>query len=187
MRNRKAKSLLLVGVLAAGCAGPSPEEHAAEMARMKEEVRREVLAELQANPRSEAPAPAAGDAAQAVAVAPTPRPDPATLGAVRGRVLVSGQGLTECRVKLVRLLETHGLLDAFRTFQEGTEFEAVTGPDGCFRFESLPQGSYAARWLPKGESGWIRRLSEKPDVVVLAKSEAQLADFDLHGVTIVSK
>jgi hypothetical protein len=186
MRKTKTAAVLLLAALAARCTGPSPEEHAAEMARMKEEVRREVLAELQANPPNGAPANGSGAAPASPAPA-APRPDPTTLGAARGRVLTGGQGLGDCRVKLVRLVDARGLLDAFRTFQEGAEFEAVSGPDGSYRFESLPEGSYSARWLPKGESGWIRRLSEKPDVVVKAKSETELADLDLCRVTIVSR
>jgi hypothetical protein len=186
MKSVRAGARLVAVALLAGCTGPTPEERAAEMARMKEEIRREVLAELQANPPA-AGAPAAGAPAGAGAAPVAPSPDPATLGTVTGRVLAQGQGVADCRVKLVRLLETAVLLDAFKTFQEGAEFETVSGRDGTFRIESVPAGNYAARWLPNGETGWIRRLNGKPDVVVAAGAVAQLADFDLQRVTIVSK
>jgi hypothetical protein len=41
---------LLLGAALAGCTGPSEAERAEEMARMKEQIRRELLDELQANP-----------------------------------------------------------------------------------------------------------------------------------------
>jgi hypothetical protein len=179
-----AKLLLLVGAALTSCTGPSEAQRAAEMAQMKDEIRREVLAELAAKNPGEAAAAAstATDAAP-----PAPRVDPATLGSVAGRILAQGQGLAGCHVKLVRLVEADGLFEAYKTFQEGMEFEAVSGPDGAYRIDALPEGSYAARWLPKGESGWIRRLSGKPDAVVKAGAVTQLADLDLRQVTIISR
>jgi len=183
-----AKLLLLAGAALTSCTGPSDAQRAAEMAQMKEEIRREVLAELAANPRGDpagnvAPSTAPG----ADATPPAPRVDPATLGSLTGRILAQGQGLAGCHVKMVRLVEARGLFEAYKTFQEGMEFEAVSGPDGTYRIDALPEGSYAARWLPKGESGWIRRLNDKPDAVVKAGAVTQLADLDLRQVTIISR
>ena len=180
---------LLLGAALAGCTGPSEEERAADYARMKNEIRRELLDELQANPPTR---DADGNVASGVplpspSAAPAPQVDPAKLGSVTGRILAQGAGLAGCHVKMVRLVEARGLFDAYKTFQEGMEFDAVTGTDGVYRIDSLPEGSYAARWLPKGESGWIRRLSEKPDAVVKAGAVTKLADLDLHAVTIVSR
>jgi hypothetical protein len=118
---------------------------------------------------------------------PAPHVDPATLGSITGRILAQGQGLAGCHVKMVRLVEARGLFEAYKTFQEGMEFEAVTGQDGVYRIDALPEGSYVARWLPKGESGWIRRLCDKPDAVVKAGDVTKLADLDLHQVTILPR
>jgi hypothetical protein len=185
---RLCGTLTLVAALA-GCTGPSEEERAAERVRMKDEIRREILDELQANPptRDADGNVASGVPLPAPSAAPAPQVDPATLGSITGRILDHGAGLAGCHVKMVRLVEARGLFDAYKTFQEGMEFEAVTGADGVYRIESLPEGSYAARWLPRGESGWIRRLSEKPDAVVKAGAVTTLADLDLHAVTIISR
>jgi hypothetical protein len=188
-KRRVTLCALLLGVVLAGCTGPSEEERAAEMARMKDQIRRELLDELQANPptRDADGNVAAGVPLPAPAAAPVSHLDPATLGSLTGRILVQGQGLAGCHVKMVRLVEARGIFEAYKTFQEGMEFEAVTGADGVYRLDSLPEGSYAARWLPKGESGWIRRLCDKPDAVVKAGDVTTLADLDLQRITIIPR
>jgi hypothetical protein len=180
---------LLAVLLLAGCTGPTPEERAAERAQMKEELRRELLAELRREPGdagSPASAPAAaggGPAANAAASAP----DPATLGAAEGRILADGRGVEGCTVQLTRLVESKSLLEAFKTFQEGASFSAVTASDGGFRFDALPAGAYSVRWLPKGETAWIRRLNDRPDLTVQAAAVAHLPAVDLARITIVEK
>ena len=37
---------------------------------------------------------------------------------------------------------------------------------GGYKFEHVPPGQYRLSWMPDAETGWIRRLREKPDFEV---------------------
>ena len=86
------------------------------------------------------------------------------IGNVEGRMLRRGIGLAGCQVKLVQLLSTG---TKFATPTKGQEFVTTTARDGSFKFESLPVGDYKIKWLLPGDTGWIRRLRDKPDVRVI--------------------
>ncbi len=88
------------------------------------------------------------------------------VGNVKGRMLRSGVGLAQCRVKLVRLMKMQSLGNMLTTVRTGTEFETVTNENGIYRFEALPVGEYKMKWELPGDEGWIRRLRDKSDVTI---------------------
>ena len=51
---------------------------------------------------------------------------------------------------------------------KGDMLEAETDGAGRYRFERVPPGEYLFYWMPNPETGWIRRLREKPDLEVVA-------------------
>ena len=51
---------------------------------------------------------------------------------------------------------------------KGDMLEAETDGAGRYRFERVPPGEYLFYWMPNPETGWIRRLREKPDLEVIA-------------------
>lgn|SRR5512135_1100755 len=51
---------------------------------------------------------------------------------------------------------------------KGDILEAETDGAGRYRFERVPPGEYLFYWMPNPETGWIRRLREKPDLEVVA-------------------
>jgi hypothetical protein len=53
-------------------------------------------------------------------------------------------------------------------------FETATDAAGKYRFERVPPGEYLFYWMPDPESGWIRRLRDKPDFEVVAGGVAVL-------------
>lgn len=54
------------------------------------------------------------------------------------------------------------------------KFETETDPAGRYRFERVPPGEYLFYWMPNPETGWVRRLREKPDIEVVAGGVAVL-------------
>lgn len=52
--------------------------------------------------------------------------------------------------------------------------ETVTDPEGRYRLERVPPGEYLFYWMPNPETGWIRRLRDKPDLEVVAGGVAVL-------------
>lgn len=51
---------------------------------------------------------------------------------------------------------------------KGDTFETETDAAGRYRFERVPSGEYLLYWMPDPETGWIRRLRDKPDLEVTA-------------------
>jgi len=51
---------------------------------------------------------------------------------------------------------------------KGDKFETETDAAGRYRFERVPPGDYLLYWMPSPETGWIRRLRDKPDLEVTA-------------------
>ncbi len=45
-------------------------------------------------------------------------------------------------------------------------FETRTDADGRYRFERIPPGEYLLYWMPDEKAGWVRRLRDRPDLVV---------------------
>lgn len=101
-------------------------------------------------------------------------------GAVKGRIVVRGVGLPECRVKLVKLTGA----SIFTGRKKALEFETVTDKDGKYSFRDVPTGDYQMQWLPKGATGWIRRLTEKADVVVHKGKTFYAKDVDMKRAVI---
>lgn len=52
--------------------------------------------------------------------------------------------------------------------------ETETDAAGRYRFERVPPGEYLFYWMPNPETGWIRRLRDKPDLEVVASGVAVL-------------
>lgn len=101
------------------------------------------------------------------------------VGSVAGRILLGGIGLPGCRVKLVRVPQSSSFQGIFKELKQGDEFETVTNEDGGYAFREIPVGDYQLQWLPKGGDGWIRRLTERPDVTVQKGTTFQARDVDL--------
>ncbi len=103
------------------------------------------------------------------------------LGSAEGRILYSGKGLEGCRVKLVRMTR-YGILS--KIFQDysflDTEFETITDKDGIYRFADLPTGFYKLKWELPGDKGWIRRLKLKPDVTIEEGKKSVLKNVEAN-------
>ena len=197
MRNSFSSTFaLLLSGISLGCAGPSgPRSHleteserAAEMKQMREEITREILAELQT--RESSRGQEVSRSLQTTESGSDRNPEQENdrfAGSVSGRILLGGQGLAECKVKLVRLPSADTLFEAYTAFKEGREYEAVTNEDGIYIIANIPAGPYCLKWLPKGETGWIRKLSEKPDILVQAGSMTHFKDIDLGKINVIPK
>ncbi len=127
---------------------------------LKEEVQRDVLNHFQATTANHP---------QAV------HEPEARFGNVEGQMLHNGVGLAECKVRLVQLLDAGTRLTAP---QKGQEFITTTDSNGGFKFESLPVGDYRIKWRLPGDTGWIRRLRDKPDVSVLADRVNKMKEIE---------
>ncbi|KKL51380.1 hypothetical protein LCGC14_2296050, partial [marine sediment metagenome] len=95
-------------------------------------------------------------------------------GNAEGYILRNGDGLANCHVKLVRMVEAETLMGLLKVFKAGTEFDAVTDEKGKYRFQKVPVGSYKLKWQLPEDSGWIRRLRYKPDVTIALGKTHQL-------------
>lgn len=149
-------------------------------ARLKEELKREILAELarEAPPgetnQAQVPAPGADPnpslqsktVEKGPGVPPAPGRTALALGGVSGRIVKFGAGVASCKVKLVRWVGMEDLSEVYEALQSGLEFETVTNGDGQYVFTQVPVGAYRLKWQPQGESGWLRRLSDRPEVWV---------------------
>lgn len=124
--------------------------------RLKLEIEDAVLRKLQML------APESGPRAVLASAALT-QPPAGAVGKAEGRILRKGKGLPDCKIKLVTMVQSGGLL---KVYKEGAEFDTTTDKDGKFAFDALPVGSYKLKWQVPGDTGWIRRLQYKPDVKV---------------------
>ncbi|MFQ5851222.1 MAG: carboxypeptidase-like regulatory domain-containing protein [Candidatus Binatia bacterium] len=104
---------------------------------------------------------------------------PIDFGSVKGRVVRRGMGVPGVKVKIVRLLQGSSLLGVFKEFKKGAEFETTTDRDGRYAFQEVPVGSYQFKWLPRGSDAWIRRLTDKPDVIVIKGKTATIKKVEL--------
>ncbi len=66
-------------------------------------------------------------------------------------------------MKLVRLL---GSSTRFRGYTEDEEYETLTDESGMFHFRQIPEGNYKIKWELPGDTGWIRRLRDEPDLTI---------------------
>ena len=46
------------------------------------------------------------------------------------------------------------------------EYEGITDSEGRYHLINVAPGEYKICWKPRTESGWVRRLEIKPDVIV---------------------
>lgn len=91
-------------------------------------------------------------------------------GIAKGQMLREGIGLPKCKVKLV-LLKTKSRAGRY---QRGREYETMTDEKGFYRIGDLIPGSYKLKWQLPDDTGWIRRLRDRPDVLVDAGKLAEL-------------
>jgi len=57
--------------------------------------------------------------------------------------------------------------DKKKASEQRVTFEAQTDSQGRYSFARVPPGFYRLYWQPDVETGWVRRLREKPDFEVL--------------------
>ena len=140
-------------------------------AQMKEEIEREILAKIKKQVQSQvkeiaSELPDAGNRSVQWQAVP--------IGSAEGQILRSGQGLAGCKIKLTRILKPQSVVEMFNTIKEGAEFTTVTDEQGKYAFEKLPVGAYKLKWQLPDDTGWIRRLRDKPDAIV---AEGETAVF----------
>ena len=144
---------------------------------MKEELEQEILARLPEE-QAQRQDSSAQTGASRLAVSRSQRPEGTCV--VAGRMLRGGDGLPECRVKLVRMRRHPAMFGPLDGYVEDSEFVSVTDEDGRCRLEGLPVGEYKVKWqLPEGK-GWIRRLRDKPDVIVEEGKMNFVAEIEAH-------
>ncbi len=89
------------------------------------------------------------------------------LGRVEGRILRKGQPLPDCEVKIVMLVKAKiPLAGSFYQPEMPAEYEGITDSEGRYHLINVAPGEYKICWKPRTESGWVRRLEIKPDVIV---------------------
>ncbi|MDP2645368.1 MAG: carboxypeptidase-like regulatory domain-containing protein [Desulfobacterales bacterium] len=177
--------------------------------RMKEEIRREIMAELQdreklkqeilaelrvqqaaetpevVGPPAKTPAPVISNKMKneidkEILTQLDSQPQPKSqsrsdrVGNAEGVILLRGKGIQSCKVKLVRMKKTFGM---YLEVKE-EEYKTLTDKDGKYRFNNLPEGSYKLKWELPGDSGWIRRLQDKPDVAIKRGSTITLEPIE---------
>ena len=140
---------------------------------LKEEIKRELLEEMRRS--SEITGSSTIRPRKSLKIdfpnqASTPHPQAVQLassgsGDAEGFILRNGVGLSGCEVKLVTL---SGTSSKFRGYTEGAEYFTVTDVAGKYRFQQIPVANYKLKWQLPGDTGWIRRLWDRPDVQVKA-------------------
>jgi hypothetical protein len=98
------------------------------------------------------------------------------MGGVQGIIVWQGKPLGNGKVRIE--LETYtgfsiaavkhmlGIGKEEATAQE-VSFETQTDSQGRYSFPRVPPGYYRLYWLPDPQTGWVRRLREKPDFEVV--------------------
>lgn len=115
------------------------------------------------------------------------------LGGIVGRVLWDTKPLVNCKVKAVMVSSAHPLAAMAKLLgrpeeayaEEGYVAEITTDTAGRYHFDGVPPGEYDLYWQPVGSPSaqWIRRLREKPDLVVLEGAVATHPDIEAHVKT----
>jgi len=102
------------------------------------------------------------------------------MGSVEGVIIWQGKPLKNRKVKIVLERYTGFSLAAlkkwFATDKEkspGDEIvlETQTDTQGRYVFYEAPPGYYRLYWMPDINTGWIRRLREKPDIEVVSGNQ----------------
>ena len=176
MKTYKLLWLSVVLLCSAGCVTMTEKERA----QIKEELKKEILNEIKAGDVTkdiQKPSYTEPIKTPPLSVA---RNEEVASGTAEGFMLDKGKGLEDCKVRLVRMVESDSILHAFKEFQKGAEFETVTDKDGKYIFKDIPIGSYRLTWQTKGETGWIRRLTDKPDVIVMPDKVVRIKDTEIN-------
>lgn len=131
------------------------ESSSAAAEQIKEQIKQEVMREIAGDftPRQTQEHP------QSV------RPATGYAGDAEGVILRKGVGLSGCRVKLVAFSGTGAGL---RSYTKDQEYITITDKDGRYRFDQIPEGPYKIKWELPGDTGWIKRIRDRPDVTVVA-------------------
>ncbi len=144
-------------------------------AQMKEEIEREILAKIQNQVQSQVQEIASNlpdTENRSIQWRAVP------IGTAEGLILRNGQGLAECKVKLVRIMKPQSVVEMFNTIREGAEFTTVTDEQGKYIFNKLPVGAYKLKWQLPNDTGWIRRLRDKPDAIIAEGQTAVLKSVE---------
>jgi hypothetical protein len=180
-----------------GCSTPAQDR-----AKLKEEIKREILAELRQQRQTPVLASSQQDREEMkkeiereilakvqnqVQTITSQLPDAndravqwqrVPVGSAEGHILRNGKGLQGCQVKLVRMLELQSIIEMFSVVREGAQFTTVTDEDGKYHFDRLPVGAYKLKWQLPQDKGWIRRLRDKPDAIITEGQTAVLKSVE---------
>ncbi len=97
------------------------------------------------------------------------------MGSVEGVILWQGKPLRNRRVKIVlerytgfsrAALDKWFAADKGKSLQDGIILGTRTDSLGHYIFHEVPPGYYRVYWMPDANTGWVRRLREKPDIEV---------------------
>jgi len=199
--------LLIFSLVLSSCESPESQR-----ARLKKEIKQELLAELKqqqptqqracadekrastrkesrekppTQPEKQHPSTVPQKTTQETIEKARPSQRPPTLfGSAEGTILRKGRGLPGCHVKLVRIIRSWRISELAGTIAEGVEFVTVTDEKGTYRFPNIPVGEYKIKWQPPGDTGWIRRLRQKPDVIIKEGETARLKAIDIHRALV---
>ena len=101
------------------------------------------------------------------------------LGRVEGRILRKGRPLPDCAVTIVMLVKAKiPLAGSFYQPEIPTEYEGITDREGRYHLINVAPGEYKIYWKPPAESGWIRRLEMKPDIIAEAGKTTYPKDIE---------
>lgn len=125
---------------------------------LKEELKEELIKEIKEELKK-------GDSGQAL-VSGKLNTEIVKIGNVDGRILRGGKGLEGCNVKIIKQIEGQSFIGMLKEAEAGAEFETVTDDKGQYVFKDIPVGKYVMKWLTPGADAWVRKLSDKPDVIV---------------------
>ena len=97
------------------------------------------------------------------------------MGSVEGVIMWQGKPLKNRPVKIVlerytgfsrAALEKWFTADKGKSLQDGIVLGTRTDALGHYIFHEAPPGYYRLYWMPDANTGWVRRLREKPDIEV---------------------
>jgi hypothetical protein len=97
------------------------------------------------------------------------------MGRVEGAIAWQAKPLKNAKVKIVLESYTGFSIAALKNMvaggkgqspEQGVSFETETDSEGRYSFLQVPPGYYRLYWVPDPQTGWVRRLREKPDFEV---------------------
>lgn len=99
-------------------------------------------------------------------------------GIVKGQFIQSGQPLSSCKVRLIKLRK-EGLV-YYKDTDNEEKLEAVTDRNGTYFFNYVSPGFYKLYWKPPLETSWIRRVSMEPDALVKSGDVSNLGEIETN-------